>query len=169
MADSRIKFDLFNTYIARIKNSIDSKIFQNVYVIENGKKRDAASSGRFACAQFISGILFISKLIKDMHTTTQMLLKDMEDSNWYKIDKPREGAVIIWAPWKTKEDLSKNIISFPWENEDRWHAGFYIGNDKVISNDPNTRAPKEHHLTYGEKNGKPIRKIEGIWWNDKLN
>lgn len=151
----KIKFDLYNTYIAAIKNSIGTKMFQNLYITENGKKVDAAGGGEFACATFASSVLVITdNLIDKTHATVEKTLKDMQKNDWYKIEEPREGAVLIWAPWA---------------KSDRWHIGFYIGNEKAISNDgTDTKTPQEHHWTYGKKNGKPARKVVSIWWNDRL-
>ncbi|OGZ58362.1 MAG: hypothetical protein A3F94_02660 [Candidatus Spechtbacteria bacterium RIFCSPLOWO2_12_FULL_38_22] len=162
MADPRIKFDLFSTYIATIKNSVGTKMFRNIYVIENKRRRDVAKNGRVSCAAFVSSVLVISdNLIKSSHTTVKGLLEDMRESGWHKIDKPKKGAVLVWTPLKQMEDLSKDIISFPWENEDRWHPGFYVGKNTAISNNSDSGTPTKHPWTY--------RKVDSIWWNDRLN
>jgi len=158
MADQRIKFDLFNTYIATIKNSIGTHMFQNIYVTNNGKRVDVANGGEFSCAAFVSAVLLVNEnLISTSHATVKSTLEDMQKNGWYKIKELKVGAILVWPPWEEK-------------NIKNWHLGFYIGDEKAISNDSiKTKAPAEHHFTFGEKNGKPVREIDSIWWHDKLS
>ena len=152
MADPKIKFDLLGTYIATIKNSVGTRMFQNIYIIKNGRSIDVANGGEFSCAIFVSSVLVMSdNLIKSSHATVKRTQKDIQESGWYKIKKPRKGAIIVWPPW---------------EKSDHWHIGFCIGKNKAISNDGlDTKTPQEHPITYG----KYKRKIDSIWWNDRLN
>jgi len=58
MKKPNIKIILFDTYMSRIKNSVDSKIFQNLYAKYNNIKRDILDGGDLSCAMFVSSILF---------------------------------------------------------------------------------------------------------------
>jgi len=78
------------------------------------------------------------------------VVEEMEKLGWYKIKKPREGAVLIWEKQK-------------YGNEQFGHIGFYIGRNKAISNSTSARTPRRHHWTFGGK-----RKVEAIYWHRKL-
>jgi hypothetical protein len=77
----------------------------------------------------------------------------MKKSGWEKTKKPKPGCVILWENQKGHE-----------------HLGFYFGKKSAISNDSKKKIISEHHWTYGaDKNGKPKRKIIGLYWNKKLD
>ena len=146
----------FDNYIYSIKKSIGSTLFQTVWAEVDGEKKDILNNGQYSCAIFLSSILLWFGLIKDRHATTAGLLKDMEKSGWYKIDELKPGCILYW------EFMFKNG-----ENND--HIGFYIGGEKAISNERDVSTPIEHHYTYGVKGGKPVRKIEAIYWHPRLD
>ena len=148
---------LLDTYIAVIKNSVGSKMFRNSYAKINGKKTDILQNGMLSCAFFVSSILVLSKLIKEIHGTVDGTVKDLEQSGWQQIAKPKIGSVLVWEK-----------IDFGNKNFHK-HIGFYIGNNKAIStNSFKKRQPAVHHWTYGIKRNKPARKIEAIFYNKKL-
>jgi hypothetical protein len=62
--------------------------------------------------------LYLLKLIKDFHTTVQGTIKDMEESDWYKIEKPKKEAVVL---------CDKNKTGYH-------HLGFCWDKNKAISN-----------------------------------
>jgi hypothetical protein len=148
---------VFETYIAMIKNSVGSKIFRNAFFIINGKKMDVLRDGDLSCAVYVSSILRLVDLIPEAHATVKGTVKAMERAGWRPIKKPKIGSIIVWGP-KTFKKI----------NEAHSHIGFYIGNEKAISNSSKKRSPSIHHWTYGAKQGKPIRKIETIYWHEKL-
>ena len=143
---------LFDTYIAVIKNSVGSKIFRNSYAKINDKKTDILQNGNLSCAFFVSSILVLFKLIKEIHSTVNGTVKDLECSDWQKIKKPKIGSIIVW-------EKNHNFHK---------HIGFYIDNNKAISTNQKLKCPAVHHWTYGVKENKPIRKIEAIFYNKKL-
>ena len=148
---------LFDTYIAVVKNSVGSKMFRNSYAKINGKKTDILQNGMLSCAFFVSSILVLSKLIKEIHGTVDGTVKDLEQSGWQQIAKPKIGSVLVWEK-----------IDFGNKNFHK-HIGFYIGNNKAIStNSFKKRQPAVHHWTYGIKRNKPGRKVEAIFYNKKL-
>lgn len=147
---------LFDTYIAVIENSVGSNIFRNLYAKVNGKKTDITENGNLSCALFVSSVIYWSKLIKNIHATVDGVVKDLEESGWKKVKKPRVGSVLVWE----KNDFgSRNFHK---------HIGFYIGDGKAISNSSKLKQPTEHHWTFGNTKNKPMRKIESIFWNKKL-
>ncbi len=153
---------IFDTYIAVIKNSVGSKMFRNSYAKINDKKTDILQNGMLSCAFFVSSILVLFKLIKEIHGTVDGTVRDLEQSGWQKTTKPKIGSVIVWEK-----------IDFGNKNFHK-HIGFYIGNNKAIStnnfkNNFKKRQIVIHHWTYGIKRNKPIRKVEQIFWNKKLN
>jgi len=150
--NEKIQINRFDTYIAMIKKSTGTKMFQNIYV-NNGK--DVLENGRLSCAAYASGILVLNGLIKKPHATIKSTIEDMKKSGWLEIDKPKIGAVFIWkvAPW----------------SEGHKHIGFYVGNKKAISNNDKQKIPILHHWTFGQKYKKHKREIESIWWHDALN
>jgi len=146
----------FKTYIDAIQKSVGSNLFQTVFANVEGKRKDITSGGRYSCATHVSSILLWFGLLKERHTGVDGLLIDMIDSGWYEIDKPKVGCVLRW------ENLSKNES----ENE---HVGFFVGQEKAISNNAESRIPEKHHYTFGEEKGGPARKIEAIYWHPKLD
>ncbi|MDP3142863.1 MAG: hypothetical protein Q8N14_02805 [Candidatus Omnitrophota bacterium] len=149
---------IFDTYIAVIKNSVGSKMFRNSYAKINDKKTDILQNGMLSCAFFVSSILVLFKLIKEIHGTVDGTVRDLEQSDWKKIKKPKIGSVIVWEK-----------IDFGNKNFHK-HIGFYIGNNKAISTNGFKKGqPSVHHWIYGIKRNKPVRKIEAIFWNKKIN
>ena len=113
--------------------------------------------GGLSCAFYASSVLALFQLIKKSHGTVEGAIKDLEESGWNKIKTPKIGGVLIW------EKLN-------FENgEAHKHMGFYIGNDKAVSNSEKLGQPKIHHWTYGTIKGKPVRKVEIIYWNKKFD
>jgi len=147
--NKKIEFLLFDTYIEVIEKSVGTKMFQNIYALVNGIKKDVAENGKYSCANFISSVLTTFRLAKNRHATVKSTIKDMEKSGWKKIKKPKIGAVIVWGPW---------------EKSDRNHIGFYIGNNTAVSTESkNGGVPKKHDWTYNKK-----RPIKALYWHTKL-
>ncbi|TSC91812.1 MAG: hypothetical protein CEN90_276 [Parcubacteria group bacterium Licking1014_17] len=155
---AKVKILLLESYLAAIKNSVGSKTYRSLLAEINGKKIDIAGNGSYSCALFASSILFVFKLIKDMHATVNSLAKDLETFGWQEIKNPKIGSILIWD--EIYDNKSGKVHK---------HAGFYIGNNKAISNSEAKKSPQIHHLTYGERNGQPVRKITKIFWHKKLD
>lgn len=150
-----MKFLLKESYLKAIENGVGSKLFRNLYFEIKDKKTDILKNGRLSCAVFVSWILKNFDLTKGGHATVDGTIKDLKKSGWRKIKKTKTGAVIIWE--------EKNYSYGPHK-----HIGFFIGNNKAISNSYKLKTPVKHHWTFGVKNGKPVRKVEEIWWHSKL-
>ena len=140
-----------DSYLAVIKNSIGSNLFRSLYAKVNGKRTDITANGELSCAFYVSSILLLFKFIKEGHATVDSTVKDLKQSGWKKIKKPKIGSIIVWG----KIDFGNNDF--------HKHIGFFIGNNKAVSNISELGYPDEHHFTFDGK-----RKIELILWNPKL-
>ncbi len=158
MSKPKIQLHLFETYLAVIKNSVGTKMFRNFFMEIDGKKIDATRNGVVSCAFFVSNVLHMFptlKLIREPHLTVSATVKDLLESGWKEISEPRVGAILIWEP----KLLAGSINA---------HIGFYTGEAMAISNSYENGTPAEHHWTNGEDNGKPVRKVEKIFWHEAL-
>ena len=140
------KFILKKTYLARIKKSKGTKMFQDCFV-KNKKIENITQKGIRSCALFVSSILCLFGLIQSVHATIKGTIQDMKKFGWIEISRPKQGSVLLWE-----------------EKNRYYHLGFYLGSQKAISNDPKKRTIQIHHFTFQGK-----RKIEKIFWHKKLN
>jgi len=154
---SKVEVNLPKSYLARINNSIGSKMFRNLYAKVDGRERDILNNGELSCAMFVSIILQSFELIKKPHATVIELIKDMETSGWKKSRNPKVGDILVWEA----VDQTGDGIKFA-------HIGFYIGKTWAISNNWKKGTPAKHHFTFGTKDGKPNRRIIGIYKNKLL-
>lgn len=151
-----IELILFDSYVAAIENSVGSKTFRNLFAKINGKRKDILENGELSCASFASSILYLFKLISDVHATVRGTVADLERSGWSEINSPQKGAVLVWETENFDHTTHK-------------HIGFYITENQAISNNSKKGQPILHHWTFGTKNGQPVRKIEKILWHPKLS
>jgi hypothetical protein len=135
----------FDTYLAVIKNSVGSKMFQNLFALVDGAKKDIVKNGNLSCAFFVSAVLVIFGFIKAIHSTVTGTEKDLLSSGWEKVIKPKPGDVLIW---ETRED----------GDEKHGHIGFFIGDNWAISNDSKRGVISRHHWTYNSR-----RKVIAIY------
>lgn len=150
----KIQLLLKDSYLAMIKNSVGSLMFKHRYGKINNVKKDLLKSGnyRVSCGFYISSILLIFKLIKEPHLTVNGVEKDLQESSWQRIEKPKIGSILTWELAKFGDNWTR-------------HIGFYIGNNKAISTHHITGKPFIHDYKFDKKN----RKIESIWWHKKLD
>ncbi len=143
-----------------IESSVGANLFRHLYFRINGKTIDVLEDGDLSCAMFVTTILLTFGLIKELHTTVNETLKDIQESGWYEIPEPRAGALILWG-FKKKDGGTQGKHR---------HVGFFIDTETAISNDSDTRVILRHHPTYGTfPNGEARRDILAYYWNDKLN
>ena len=153
------------SYLAMVRNAAggNMRMFRNVYAEVDGVEQDILRNGEVSCAVFVSSILYLqnsvleyegkSRWISFTHATVVSTEKDMEKNGWILIRDLRQGAVITWEPITYSDGAA------------HWHIGFYIGNDRAISNASNdTGIPSEHDATYDGK-----RSIVRIWWHPVLD
>lgn len=146
-------------YLAMVRNAAqgETRLFQNLYALVNGVEQDITDGGALSCVFFLSGILYINKLIKDMHANMLGLERDLEASGWMLISEPREGAVIVWEPRTPLKERSFDPTQL--------HAGISVGDGRVISNaSSSTLIPAEFPEDYDGG-----RKIDRIWWHPMLD
>lgn len=149
---------IFDSYMAMLSGSVDSNQYRRLYVNGGGGIIDIIGDGDLACALFVSSILMHFRLMQGgMHTTVDWTIKDLAlDSGWYEIDTVVPGSVIVWAEKICTDGMNHR------------HIGFFMGDDKAISNDAKKRTPQLHHYTFGEQEGKPLRKIEALYFHRDL-
>jgi hypothetical protein len=139
---------LAETYLAVIKNSLGSKMFRNLYALVGGQKKDITQNGNLSCAFYVSSILLLFKLIKEVHATVSGTERDMREFGWTDIKKPKNGCVLVWK----ETDFTNGSL--------HKHIGFYVGQQKAISNN--------YKLGYPTKHNWKFRKIESILWHPNL-
>jgi len=151
----RLKIPLKKNYLKMIRNSEGTKIFQDFYGIYNRKINNLTKGGKLSCAFFVSSILYLFGLIKNIHLGVTRetegiaslgLLEDMQKSGWFEISRPKIGCVLLWE-----------------KKKGHFHIGFYLGNKKAISNSSTKRKVVIHDYKFDRK-----RKIEKIFWYKKL-
>lgn len=148
---------LFPTYLSLIEGAVGSRMFQHSYALVNGERRDILEDGDLSCAFFVSSILTITRLSKEIHATVSGTIRDIESFGWVKITEPRVGAILVWEP--------KEQARGPHE-----HIGFCISDTEAISNNWETQVPARHHITYGtNEDGSPIRSVTAIYWHPLLD
>jgi hypothetical protein len=119
-----------------------------------GKEIDILENGGLSCATFVSSVLYLHKLIKDVHSNVGSTTEDMITSGWQEIKDLRIGAVLTWESRLGNKDGKMH-----------GHNGFYISKDEAISNDSRGSGfPRRHHYTYND-----TRKIEKIYWHPDLD
>lgn len=142
-------------YLTMIENAAKGEnwMFRNLYAEIDGKEVDITKDGRLSCAVFVSSILYLHKLIKDVHANVASTEKDMLSFGWKEVKELKPGAVLIWE----KKDFGSGGV--------HGHIGFFVGKEMAISNSSFDKGvPMKHHYTY---NG--TRKIEKILWHSALN
>lgn len=153
----RVEPLLLASYIAMVKGSVGTRMFQTVMARVNGQKRDILRQGTLSCGYFTSAVLLLFGLIKEIHTTVAGTLRDMQGSGWRRIRKPRIGCIILWEPIRYADGAMHA------------HLGFFLGGAKAVSTSSSRRTPILHHWTYGRRSGRPVRKIEAFFWHPKLH
>ena len=148
-------------YLVMIENAArgaQNCLFRNTYALLEGQERDITSNGTLSSGRFVSAILYLNKLIEDLHVTVEGTEKDMLNSGWYETKNLKEGAVLVWEPLS---GINGGL---------RTHIGFYLGNDRAVSNNFKTGIPTEHHTTFGAtQGGTPNRGISKIYWHPVLS
>ena len=147
-----MKLFIKDNYIQLIKNSVDTKMFRNIFVEVDGVKKDITENGNLSCAYFVSSVLYIFKFITNIHATVKSTVKDLEESGWVEIEKPEVGCVLVWSE-----------TNFDGHGPHK-HVGFYIGDQKAISNSDKLGTPVEHSWDFDGQ-----RKLEKILWLPKIN
>ena len=138
---------ILKNLLATLQHSVDVKMWQNLYTIdEQGKEIDATNAGENSCALFAYSVLAPFGLIDQSHATVKTTLLKLREAGWYNIDGPKPGA----------------IVEYP-EKDQHSHIGFVINDNQYISNDSQKRVPSIHPPTMMDG-----RKPLAYYWHDKL-
>ncbi len=135
------------TYLAMVRGSIRSRIFQHFYATIDGRKSDLVKNGRLSCAFFVSTILHHFGWIHEPHLTVDGTVRDLQRSGWRSVRTVRAGDILIWEPIIERDGLEHR------------HIGFALGGDRAISNSSKRGVPVIHHMTFGTRNGHPTRRL----------
>jgi hypothetical protein len=133
------------TYIRAIRNSIGTKMFRSFYLSSDSKTFDATRDGELSCAFYVSSLLVIFQLIERIHGTIGATVIDLEASGWSKVEQPTPGSVIVWEAVQNDKDSNE-------------HIGFYIGNNKAVSNSSTKHKVVMHSWTYDD-----ARQVKAIY------
>lgn len=133
------------TYLTVIENSIGSNTYRNSYALVDGEEKDILKNGKLSCAFYVSSILLMFGLIKEIHSTVSGTEWDLVVSGWQKVDSYEQGDVVFWEELEGEDGRHGHIGFF-------WKDGLAISNDSVSGN------PAKHDLTFGS-NGQVERKI----------
>jgi hypothetical protein len=136
-------------YLAIIENAAkgENHMFRNLYAEIDGREKDILENGGLSCAVFVSSVLYLHKLIRDLHANVGSTEQDLKKSGWIEIREIKPGAVLVWE----KKNGHK-------------HVGFYLDNETAISNDSLAGYPRKHHFTYNN-----TRKIEKMYWHKEID
>jgi hypothetical protein len=131
------------SYVAYIKNSVGTKMFQSYFVKKDGKVLDVLKKGRLSCAVYVSTLLRSFGVIDKLHFTVARTADDLIESGASKI-KPtlkdlKPGDVLVWVSIQTQGGVHN-------------HIGFYLGNGVAVSNsDKKLMVVKHHYLFKGKR------------------
>ncbi len=145
-------------YLAMVRNAArgENHMFQNLFANVDGVRTDIVDGGALACSFFLSAVLYLNKLIDDMHSNMAGLERDLERNGWVQVEEPKDGAVLIWEPRQSARERAFDPTQL--------HAGIYVGDNRAVSNGSNTTLmPEEHHWAYDG-----ARKVLRIWWHPAL-
>jgi hypothetical protein len=145
-----MSIDVNSSYVAAVRDSVGSKMFRHLYAVdEHGSRSDILQNGRLSCAYFVAFILYHFQLIKTPHATVTSTVKDLEEHGWSVVETPEVGDVLVWEPSTAHVEDTLHE-----------HIGFYMGDERAISNSSATGEIAEHDWTFGADNeGNPNRKI----------
>src|SRR3989338_11023696 len=141
----QVKFLLYETYMSRVLDSVGTEMFRKTWCLVDGIPKDITENGEHSCAIFVSGILVMSGLLKEMHSRITGMLSDMEKTGWYEIKDLIPGAILFWEKQEMRSGWHK-------------HSGFYIGNNKAISHRDITKSPIIHDADYASEGGRKVEK-----------
>jgi hypothetical protein len=143
----------FKTYLQVIRNSVGSNMFRSFYVTTPGRGEfDALADGEDACAFYVSSILVIFQKVSAIHGLVERVIEDMRQSGWITVQEPKIGDILVW---EGRDDTARKA-----------HVGFYVGDNKAISNSSKLKVPVEHDMNFGESNRKITQILRMEDWED---
>ena len=137
-----------DSYLARIHGAIGTRMFRHLYASVGGERRDILGNGNRSCALFVSTILVGFHLVREVHVSVASTVRDMAQSGWTQIRKPRVGCVIVWDAVNER-------------GEEHQHIGFYVGPRTAISNSSRKGVPRAHAYR--------LHSVHALYWHTKLD
>lgn len=137
------------TMLSVIAQSVGAQMFRNNFAVVDGKEVDLCRDGKLSCAFFVSSVLAMFRRIGAVHTTVSGTVKDLEGSGWVRISEPEVGCVVVWE-----------AIQEPGIPESHRHIGFYVGDEKAISNSSSLGYPVKHDWQFRSEDGTSSRRVE---------
>lgn len=132
------KVQKFQTYLSAINNSVGSTMFRDLWVkYDSGEIKNITNGGELSCAVYVSWILKIFDLLVERKATVDGLVKKMIESGWEEVDKAeiQAGDVIEWT--RKSEGFTHG------------HVGFYVGENKAVSNSWKLKKIVKHGWDFG--------------------
>jgi hypothetical protein len=145
----KIERHLFETYLEMIRGSVGTKMFQHFYATFDGERRDTMNGGYTACAFYVSSILTIFGWLKAPNSVVESVVAKLEETGWQKVAEPEDGDVLVYEEAGVDEN----------DPEPMPHIGFYIGNERAISNSSTQRVPIEHDWRFRETRERTVTAI----------
>lgn len=128
-----------------IKGSVGSNAYQHIWADFDGIRKDTMEDGRASCAFFVSGILAMFNVIDKYHSIVPNVVEAMIKAGWQKVEAPKAGDVLVWDD-KVVESGEPAVP----------HMGFYIGEEKAVSNSASSRAPAVHDYLFRDHEERQI-------------
>lgn len=145
-----IERDIFRTYLSVIKGSVGTNMFRHFYARIDGEETDTMEDGLKACAFYVSSVLAVFGVLDKPHSLVSSLVAAIEKAGWQKVESgPEPGDVLVWEPARPTP-----------EDEPIDHIGFYIGEERAISNLWRERTPGEHDWLF---RGSSERQVVAIY------
>jgi hypothetical protein len=170
-----LEFRKRETYLALIKNSVGSSMFQDLYFLNNneepfegiepGELVNIAKNGELSCPYFVSSVLhLLGGVIDAPHATIEGTVKAMQARGWQKLrltDDLRPGDVVVWE--KNPAGDSAHY------SEGHGHIGFILDRDTAVSTSARKKAVIAHD-PYFKNMGEDIkeRQIVEIYAHPEL-
>ena len=156
MPDSNIEKLNKETYLAMIKNSVGSRLFNSLYVRfkDSGVEKDVLNDGELSCAFFVSGILVLGGWGTRLHATVKTLREKLPEYGWeqVEINTIQSGDIVIWENVEFEDGTG---------NE---HIGFALNEEEAVSTSFKKHEIVKHHITFGmTESGLPVRKISEVY------
>lgn len=134
-------------YLDLIERSVGNTLFRTCFYVDSKDRKtkiDVCQNGKLACARFVSCILKLCDLVSTTHVgvggADSGLEGNMRAWGWKRLDPEKKipvGAVVFWEAKKGSDGKMHR------------HVGFYMGNGRCISGDPDGDVPIEHDTTFG--------------------
>jgi len=155
MTKTKIKPLPLETLLLMLKKSVGTTLFQTLYMEVRGHKKDVTEKGNLSCAFYVSSVLAIFGLIDRLHSTVSGTEKALIEAGWRKTTVLKPGVILIWG--KAKKST-----------HDHLHIGFYLNDNKAISNIWQKRVPQKHHFTFGKEGSDTFRSILAMYYHPSL-